>query len=215
MHEAVFRITHHSLYAAATDVDDVTIHMWCGRHADLLHFRGRDVAAAVDLIREEMALADVIEEEGEVVAVTERCLLSHQDNLLEKHLQAHNCLTFYPVSYSDGRMLTRVISLDRANLSAFYHSLQADFEVDVVSIRELSSIEQYPALLFNADLPDFSRRQREAISRAFEMGYYEIPRGTTTADIAAEFDINRRTFEEHLRRAEQKAVASLLQLTDV
>ena len=215
MHEAVFRITHHSVYANATDVDDVSLHMWCGRHADLLHLSGRDVETALDHIRNEIELADVLEEDGEVVAVTRRCLLSHQDNLLEKHLQRHNCLTFYPVSYSDGQMLTRVISLEKENLSAFYHSIQTDFDVEVVSIRDIEGIEQYPALLFNADLPDFSQRQREAISRAFEMGYYQIPRETTTAEVAAELDINRRTFEEHLRRAEKKAVESLLNLTDM
>lgn len=215
MHEAVFQLNHHSVYANATKRADVNLRMWCGRHADLLYFTGRDVREALEMVEKEVPLAEVIEDEGELVAVTEGCLLSHQDDLLEKHLEEHNCLTFYPVKYSDGDLFARVFSLERGNLSAFFHSVGTEYNVDVVSISEIEAIGHYPALMFNSDMPDFSKRQREAITRAFEMGYYQIPRETTTEEIAGKLEINRRTLEEHLRRAEKKAVESLLKMNQV
>ncbi|WP_101297626.1 helix-turn-helix domain-containing protein [Halegenticoccus soli] len=50
-------------------------------------------------------------------------------------------------------------------------------------------------------------RQRQLLTVAVDMGYYEIPRRTTLAEIAAAVGIGRATAGEHLRKAEAKAVA--------
>ena len=44
-------------------------------------------------------------------------------------------------------------------------------------------------------------RQLEAISHAYELGYFDVPRSATLADVAAEMDIDKSTAGEHLRRA--------------
>jgi len=43
--------------------------------------------------------------------------------------------------------------------------------------------------------------QREALVRAFEGGYYSIPRGLSTKDLAQEFGISDQAVTERLRRA--------------
>jgi len=53
-------------------------------------------------------------------------------------------------------------------------------------------------------------RQAEALTAAYEKGFYAIPREHTSAEIADELGLSRRTFEEHLRRAEGKVVGELL-----
>lgn len=53
-------------------------------------------------------------------------------------------------------------------------------------------------------------RQCEVIETAFEMGYYEIPRRTTHADIAAALDLSGSTIDEHLRKAERRLMEQLL-----
>jgi len=112
-------------------------------------------------------------------------------------------------------MLIRVFSFVENQLSELYHALNADYEIDVGSIRELKTVEQYPAFIFNNDLPDFSQRQREVLKLGFEMGYYERPRATTTNEISDQLDIARRTLEGHLRRAEEKAIESIINITDM
>lgn len=52
-------------------------------------------------------------------------------------------------------------------------------------------------------------RQREVIETAFGLGYYEIPRETTHADIAAALDLSGSTVDEHLRKAEAKLMEQL------
>lgn len=53
-------------------------------------------------------------------------------------------------------------------------------------------------------------RQREVIETAFGLGYYEIPRKTTHADIASTLDLSGSTVDEHLRKAEARLMEQLL-----
>lgn len=53
-------------------------------------------------------------------------------------------------------------------------------------------------------------RQREVLRAAFERGYYDIPRGVSSDDIADEFGLEKSTVLEHLRRAEQNIVDAVL-----
>ncbi|WP_293027548.1 helix-turn-helix domain-containing protein [Natronococcus sp.] len=46
-----------------------------------------------------------------------------------------------------------------------------------------------------------SEPQREALTLAVQMGYYDIPRGCTTAELANEFGISDQAVTERLRRA--------------
>lgn len=51
-------------------------------------------------------------------------------------------------------------------------------------------------------------RQRQVVETAVEMGFYDIPRQATTADIASELDAASSTVNELLRRAEDRIIKS-------
>jgi predicted DNA binding protein len=51
---------------------------------------------------------------------------------------------------------------------------------------------------------DITDRQLAALQLALENGYYEQPRGTSLRDLADMTSVARSTFEEHLRKAENK-----------
>ncbi|RLM81550.1 helix-turn-helix domain-containing protein, partial [Halobellus sp. Atlit-38R] len=46
-----------------------------------------------------------------------------------------------------------------------------------------------------------SEPQREALTLAVQMGYYDIPRGCTTQELASELGISDQAVTERLRRA--------------
>lgn len=52
-------------------------------------------------------------------------------------------------------------------------------------------------------------RQREVLETAFDRGYYDVPRSASTAEIAAEFDLDDSTVSEHLQRAERNVLAAV------
>ena len=66
---------------------------------------------------------------------------------------------------------------------------------------------------YNPDLDEMAalltERQREVLETAVEMGYYEIPRETTCAEIAAELGIAEGTVVEHLQKVEAKVLPTL------
>lgn len=56
-------------------------------------------------------------------------------------------------------------------------------------------------------IDELTDRQREVIQTAYDRGYYEVPRGATTADIATELDVDPSTVAEHLQRAERNLLS--------
>jgi DNA-binding CsgD family transcriptional regulator len=53
-------------------------------------------------------------------------------------------------------------------------------------------------------------RQQELVELAFDHGYYDVPRATTTKELADEIELDDSTVSEHLRRAERNLIASAL-----
>ena len=53
-------------------------------------------------------------------------------------------------------------------------------------------------------------RQQEVIQTAYDMGYYEVPRETSTEAVAAELEIDPSTVAEHLQRAERNLLSRFL-----
>ena len=59
-------------------------------------------------------------------------------------------------------------------------------------------------------LDRLTERQQEVIQAAYDMGYYEVPRETSTAAVAAELEIDPSTVAEHLQRAERNLLSQFL-----
>lgn len=55
-----------------------------------------------------------------------------------------------------------------------------------------------------------STEQYEALTTAYDRGYFGVPRGTSLADLANEFDISHQAFSERIRRAEATLVEETL-----
>lgn len=217
MYEATFRIPDAGAYAAATAGSDARIELWCNDHCDLLHVTtGGDSAAAAAVaarVEELVGIQDRLETSDELVVVTADCLQSHDPSHVEGYLARHGCLLLPPLRYAKGAKFCRVLALDPAALSACYRELVDDgYTVGVESKREVTSVRQdAPLLTLDDALPTLTERQREVLQIAFEGGYYEIPRRTTTEAIATAVGVERRTAEEHLRRAENKLIAGLVE----
>ena len=213
MHEATFRIEGDGAYAAATADTDARVELWCNDHCDLLYVAGGATEAILAHVREAVGVQERLQRPEELVVVTADCLKRHEGNLIETYLARHDCLLLPPLRYADGAKSCRVLALDPTNLTACYRDLLDDgFSVSVERTREIETVtHDAPLLTLDGVLPDLSARQRKTLTTAHERGYYEIPRRTTTAEIAAAIGVERRTAEEHLRRAENKLVAAMLE----
>lgn len=64
--------------------------------------------------------------------------------------------------------------------------------------------------LVPVDLRQLTDRQREVLSTAHEMGYFDYPRRSNAGEVAAALDIEPSTFTEHLNAAQSKLLGDLL-----
>jgi predicted DNA binding protein len=210
MYEATVRIADAGGLAALTTDTDARIELWCNDHCDLLSVTGGDGTLAVRL-DERFGVRESIDRAGSLVVVTERCLRGTDSAHVDGYLERHDCVLVPPLRYAGGAKLCRLLALNAADLSACFRALLDDgHRVTVEQKRSVGAVT--PGSPFGVDelLPDLTARQRAAFVTAYEQGYYEIPRGTSTAAIADALGVERRTAEEHLRRAENKLVTALV-----
>lgn len=59
-------------------------------------------------------------------------------------------------------------------------------------------------------LDTLTDRQREVLEVAFDNGYYDLPRSTSTKELATELDLDDSTVAEHLQRAERNIFTAVL-----
>jgi len=205
MYEAVFHIGGDSAYERATDATDTTIELWCNDYCDLLEVSGTESERVLAEVDATVGIRDRLDQGIEQVAITEDCLKDHTDDNIEQFLARHGCLLVPPLKYGSGRKYARVLALEADALSAVYQDLLSEFDVHVESKRSIRSATlDSRVLAVDALRSELSDRQYEVFTTAHDRGYYELPRETTTEEIAAEVGVQRRTAEDHLRLAEKK-----------
>lgn len=59
------------------------------------------------------------------------------------------------------------------------------------------------------DVRRLTERQREVLRTAYEMGYFEYPRGANAGEVAEELGIRPSTFTEHINAAQSKILDEL------
>ncbi|WP_049985457.1 helix-turn-helix domain-containing protein [Halobellus rufus] len=103
-------------------------------------------------------------------------------------------LTIPPIEFTDDGE-TRMDIIGRpADAQAVVDEFPAEFDVRV---EQISTYEQ--GLDVSASL--LTERQREAVAVAVDLGYYDVPRTATVADVAAELGCASSTASSHLQKA--------------
>lgn len=209
MHEATLRLEPGGPYGEPTAGTETTVELWCNDHSDLLSIRG-DASDVLDAVENRVGVRDRIERGDRTLVVTAGCL-REQEGTVETYLRRHGCLLVPPLRYGRGAKRCRVLALDPADLTTLYRDLLEERSVTVESKRSIDEpTVETPATGAGISRPQLSARQRDALTAAFDGGYYDLPRGTTTAEIATELGVGRRTAEEHLRRAERKIMTAVV-----
>jgi predicted DNA binding protein len=103
----------------------------------------------------------------------------------------------------NGRWNLRLLFPDREALSRTYDFCKDhDICLDIETIYEMDS-ERHGRF-------GLTEEQAEALTAAFEHGYYEVPRDLSVADLADELDISHQALSERFRRAHGNLVENTL-----
>lgn len=204
MEEVRFALEPGGRYGDVTKDRDVTVDLWCAEINDILVLTGQDRRQAIEDLSDTVGVYDHVRVGPRTILVTDTCLKGNQ-RTVEPFVQDHGCVLVPPIHYAGGAKECQVWSRVEGDLTALYEDLRSSWDVHIETKRSIEKIDP-PDSSVAAQRPNLSSRQSEALRTAIDEGYYAIPRGTTTEDIAGKMGITRRTAENHLRRAEQKVI---------
>jgi predicted DNA binding protein len=193
-------------------VPDTPISMWCVWNRELLQIPSRDAQVLREVER-------AVRKAGQIV---DRWTDAHATRLFllrctcEKYRSPWNiiddneCWDAPPIVYEDGWANFRVISFDEANPRSLYRDLKRWGRAELLRKRELPLSVLPTSIYANALFGELTAKQSAALLAAARSGYYTSPRQVTTESIASAVGISRTTYEEHLRKAENRVIAALI-----
>jgi hypothetical protein len=196
----------HEHLTRAPHLEDVATVNWNVRTPPagfLLRVRG-DYGRLGDVLASDPAVGDY-----ELVPVDDRtcyCYLSGEgppaSRALWENFTRGSLLTVPPVQWNDDGSSTFTVVGTDADVQAAVEGVPAGVRVDV---EKVGSTRVDP----DDAAGRLSDRQRDAVRAALAVGYYDVPRAGTTADVAAELGCSTSTAGEHLRRAEATVMRAL------
>lgn len=99
------------------------------------------------------------------------------------------------------------LSVDQAGSQEQLSDMLADLQAAEFGIT-LEKLQDYH--IQETPLDTLTDRQHEVLEVAYDLGYYDVPRGSSTSEIAAELGVDDSTVAEHLQRAEHNLLGTLL-----
>ncbi|WP_049927970.1 helix-turn-helix domain-containing protein [Halopiger goleimassiliensis] len=114
------------------------------------------------------------------------------------------------VRAQDGALLLSFRTLELEDIAEIVDQLRDRF--DGVLVEDLTQDHEEasgdPVIVDRDVLTD---RQQEILETAYEMGYFEYPKGANATDVAEELGVARSTFTEHLAAAQTKLMESIVE----
>lgn len=208
MYQASFRLRHECPYRELSEqFPDITIREWYLSDCQVLEINS-ETAPPDEFLDEIGELGMVLHEshdETGLQVVTKACLCPVENSIIDR-FEAHNCLYQPPTVHRHGWEEYNLIAFDEADVKSLYDDLEADREIDVLSKTGLNETKLPHSLLTPVDqlFGTLTDRQLAALQLALENGYFEQPRNCSIVDLAERTTVARATYEEHLRKAENK-----------
>jgi len=188
------------------------ISMWCIFNRELLQVPTLDEAVLGGIERDIRKAGRVIDkwvEAQEARIFLLRCTCGTHDspwNVWEK-------LDFVdapPAVYKDGWGYFRVIGFDETKTRDLFREMNSRGPTELIRKRELTLSVLPSSVWVNSLFADLTEKQIASVLKAHRYGYYTSPRQITTENIAKGLGLSRSTYEEHLRKAENRIMGALI-----
>ena len=212
LYQTSFRLRHECPYRDLSEqYPDLTIREWYLSDCQVLEISSSDAptdALLADVEKLGTVLHETVDESG-IHVVMQSCLCSLEGSIIER-FEEHGCLYQPPTVHRQGWEHYTVIAFDEERIRSLYDDLEADRDIEVLSKTGLEETRLPHSMLAPVDqlFEGLTDRQLAALRVALDNGYYEQPRGASVSDLAAETAVARSTYEEHLRKAENKLVTN-------
>lgn len=212
MYEASFELRHECPYRAFSEqFPDVTIREWHHSDCQVLELTSsaapdEELRAAVEDIG--TILHSATTDDGMCV-IARSCQCPIEGSIIEL-FQDHNCIHMPPTVYQRGWEQYSVVGFTESDIQGLLQELDDSREIDVLSKTSIEQQQLPHSTVLSVDrlFDDLTAKQLAALRLALDNDYYTQPRGASVEELAALTDVARATFEEHLRKAENKLISN-------
>ena len=112
------------------------------------------------------------------------------------------------VNSPDGHEYWEVASWSKDKITKFIEELSSHMDKsEVLGIGQVTNVDVY----FPSVMPKLSPAQEKALMLAYQWGYYDYPRKIDLRELAKRANISLATFQENLRKAENKMMPMLIE----
>lgn len=188
------------------------ISMWCVWNRELLQVPTHDERVVEDLEREIRKAGRVVDqwvEAGETRVMMLRCSCGNLDSPWNVW-EPYDFRDAPPAIYKDGWGYFRLLTFDADATRPLFRDFSKRGPTELLAKRELTLQVLPTSLWVNSLFGELTGKQADAILKAHRYGYYTSPRKVTTESIANSLGLSRSTYEEHLRKAENRIFEALI-----
>jgi predicted DNA binding protein len=211
--EVTFRNQYeYPFLALSREISGTPLSMWCIWNRELLQVPTRDPRVLQEVEGALRKAGRVVDEHtdaqmGRLFLL--RCTCDRYESIWNV-AERHQIMESPPTVFRDGWGYYRVLSFDDARTRAFFQEMRKLGPLELLKKRELP-LSALPSSVWSHSLfSDMTGKQIEAVLQAHRFGYYNSPRQVTTDDVAQGMGVSRSTYEEHLRKAENRIISSLV-----
>jgi predicted DNA binding protein len=213
--EVTFKVTHDCPYCnVSKKYPRLKMFDWCNREYDVIEVIIDEPDEYSAVIGEISKIEGIVEKSSDLQNAhffVKKCYCKAEDSVT-RILDEFDVLQISPIIYRHGWEYYRVVAFGHEELKA----LMQRFEKKGIKYEILRKVhfEGFIAgsltLTAGALFSDLTEKQMDALLTAYRNGYYSLPRKANVQDIAFKKKVSRTTYQEHLKKAENKLVASLV-----
>ena len=190
----------------------VPFSMWCIYNRELIQIPILDEARLKAIEKDIVKAGHVIDrwvEAQEARIMLLKCTCGHLDSPWNVW-EAADCIDAPPAVFQDGWGYFRVISFDDTQTRELFKEFNRRGPTELIRKRELPLTVLPTSVWVNSLFGDLTGKQLDALLKAHRYGYYASPREITTENIARGLGVSRSTYEEHLRKAENRIMGAIM-----
>lgn len=228
--EIAFKIQRpsHPIFMASLELPELTLTIWCNRERDVLEFATdsdepeaqQELRDSVSVLQEKFSQREVPlkilrkTSSARSVQIVTRCQCSARPTATPIIVERHNLVLMQPYFYKRGWGWYRLLAFRQSDVRSLFTELEKFGAVHVMYREEVGESPLRDTFVISAKslLGGLTKKQAVALLTALSGGYYDIPKGASTDEIAGSLGLPRTTYEEHLRKAESKALKAMMPL---
>ncbi len=186
---------------------------WCNFMQDVHELESDDPVVLRDALAEFRGVYKVLDE-AEISTnarmITQNCICTREttvhDNIGELEI-----LNIMPIFCVGGYEHSRLIAFRHEALSELFDRLSGHgFKFEVEEKAPFNGVVSDTLITLSSLMAKLTDRQVDAISTAYNCGYYQTPRRVNVEAIAERAKVPRTTLQEHLNKAENKLISHIM-----